>query len=391
VVAAHRLGGRISRQHGLAAALAAAFWPEFALFAGQALTDAIAVPVVLMATAALQERRRWWVAVAGGLLALAVAIRFPDGPAIGVLAAMSLRRDWRGWGWLALGALVGLVLAAVPDMALGHAPYGWVAENWRQNMVAGHAQGYGTGGPFFYLIQLLAIWAFWLFPALWLARAGGRHYPALMAMAVANVLVHTVIAHKEFRFILLSEMTMVILAALGSVDVLRRWSDRRSRYLLIGGWVLAAATMLMMPGEMEDWDESVPANRAAVALRHDGATCGVALWRVWWASSGGYTYLHRPVPIYLPDRQPDPRGALVAHQATFNTILASSRLTAPLPDAYRPVQCFGPQGLYGDDGVCIWRRVGGCDRGAAEGMLIDRVVGTPEQPGDYNRWAARGG
>ena len=380
VVAAYALGRRLSPTHATVAALAAAFWPEFALFAGQALTDAIAVPFVLIAAALLQEARpRWRLFLAGALLAFAGAIRFQYFPALGVLLAISLRGRWRDWCWVGMGAATALVLAATPDLAMGRQPYSYVLENFHQNVTAGHAAAYGVDGPFFYLIQLLAAWVIWLFPLFWLAWLGGRRYPALLAMAVANVAVHSVIAHKEYRYILLSTMTIVVLAAIGTAEVVEQGRYFRYRRWFIGGWLLAALTYLALPIQMELWGKVVPGNRAFAVIRHDPETCGVAMWEKWWTDAGGYTYLHRPVPLYLPGRTSDPSKALWEHQAAFNVVVAPSQPKSSLPPAYRRGACFGPS-LYNDDVVCVWVRAGGCSGSGAEKMEINNIVGEPDKP-----------
>lgn len=380
VVAAHALGRRLSPTHATAAALAAAFWPEFILFAGQALTDAIAVPFALTATVLLQESRpRWKLILAGAMLAFAGAIRFQYLPALGVLLAVSLRNRWRDWCWVGMGVATALVLAAIPDLAMGRQPYSYVLENFHQNIGEGHAQAYGAMGPFFYFNQLFAAWSIWLAPLLWFAWLGGRRYPALLAMAATHIALHSATAHKEYRYVLLSTMTIVILAAIGTAEMVEQGRYRRYRPWVIGGWLLAALTCLGLPTQMELWSKAVPGNRAFTAIRHDPGTCGVAMWEKWWTDAGGYTYLHRPVPLYLPSRISDPSKALWEHQAAFNVVLAPSQPKSSLPPAYRRGACFGPS-MYNDDVVCVWERAGGCLGSGAEDMEINHIVGEPDKP-----------
>lgn len=380
VVAAYALGRRLSPAHATAAALAAAFWPEFALFAGQALTDSIAVPLALAAAALLRPScPRWKLFLVGALLALAGVIRFQYLPAFSVLLVISLRNRWREWCWVAGGAATALLLAAIPDLVMKRRPYGWFLENLHMNIGAGQSRVYGVEGPFFYLYQLGATWAIWILPLLWLAWLGGRRYPALLAMAATNIAVHSAIAHKEYRFILLSTMTIVILAAIGTVEAVKRYRALRYRRWVIAGWLLAALTSLGLPAQMEAWDRAVPGNQAFAAIRRDPGTCGVAMWEEWWTAAGGYTYLHRPVPLYLPGRTSDPSKALWEHQSAFNVVLAPSQPKSPLPPAYRLTECFGPR-LYNDQTACVWERAGGCRNSGAEDMEINNIVGEPDKP-----------
>ncbi len=378
VMGAYALGRRLSPLHGWAAALAAAFWPEFMLFGGQALTDAIAIPFALGAAALLQSRRtHWTLLMAGASLAFAGAVRFPYVPAFAVLAVLSLGWRWRDGCWFGLGVLLALALASIPDVAMGRPPYGWVLANWHQNVGADHASGYGAEGPFFYANLLVAAWSIWFVPMLWLAWLGGQRYPALLAMAATNIAVHSFIAHKEYRFILLSTMTIVILAAIGTIDVVKRKPGRFWRISLAVGWVAAAITCSAMPAQRQAWARQVSGNRAFAAIGYDTRTCGVAMWELWWTTAGGYTYLHRRVPLYLPEAASNPHQALWRHQAAFNVVLAPAHPTSPLPPTFRRGACFAAQSAKPDQSICIWSRAGPCQERGAEDLSIGHFIAEP--------------
>ena len=59
------------------------------------------------------------------------------------------------------------------------------------------------------VLLLLALWSGW------------RHAPLLIVAAVANLALHSLIEHKEYRFIFLSVALLIIAAALGTTD----WSQ----------------------------------------------------------------------------------------------------------------------------------------------------------------------
>ena len=88
---------------------------------------------------------------------------------------------------------------------------------------------------------------------------------------------------------------------------------------------------------------------AAMLLVHDMPTiCGVGLYgEEAWVRYGGYTYLHRPVPMYWPKDEAE----LTASAAAFDTLLYDG---APPPQlGFAPVRCVGR--------ICIARRAGGCE------------------------------
>jgi hypothetical protein len=77
--------------------------------------------------------------------------------------------------------------------------------------------------------------------------------------------------------------------------------------------------------------------------------CGVGLLgKNAWVRFGGYTYLHRPLPMFWPRDEAE----LAATAAGFNTLLYDR---APLPPGlgFSPVHC--------DGRICVARRAGGCE------------------------------
>ena len=84
-------------------------------------------------------------------------------------------------------------------------------------------------------------------------------------------------------------------------------------------------------------------------LVHDMPTlCGIGLYgEEAWVRYGGYTYLHRPVPMYWPKDEAE----LIASAAAFDTLLYDG---APPPQlGFTPVGCVGR--------ICIAQRSGRCE------------------------------
>ncbi|MFC6647332.1 hypothetical protein ACFQBQ_17495 [Granulicella cerasi] len=379
ILAAYALGLRLSRAHALAAATVAALWPDFLLFSGQALTDSIAVPFALGAAVLLRSSARWKLVAAGALLALACAIRVQYLPALAAMLLVSLAFRWRDWLWTGLGILAATALSTVPDILLADAPFVWVSKNIHMNLVAHHAVAYGSEGPLFYLVQFFATWVIWTIPLFWLAWIGSRRFPELRAMIVVLIAMHSFIAHKEFRYIHLAMITILLLAAIGTVEWLQQQEHLRYTRWVIACWLLAAFTSVAMPTQTEDWGRAVAGNEAFAAISHDPRTCGVAMFKQWWTNAGGYTYLHRDVPLYPTDRTDNPAQSLWQHQDAFNVILTTQHPDAPLPPAYHRTQCFA-HALYNDDDACIWQREGSCRRTGAETLEINHLVGEPDKP-----------
>lgn len=373
VVAGVSIGNRVSPRHGLFAGAALAIWSETALFATQALTEAVAVPLILGGAALLLDRdataRR--LVAAGALLALGVVLRFQYGPAVAVLGAIACGVDRRRWAWAASGSAVALIAAGAIDLAMGQRPFGWILENVHQNITLGRSHAW-TDGPFFYPLMIAAAFGVALLPAWMLARRVAARFPALALCAIVNVAAHTLIAHKEYRYILLSTTILVLLAAIGTVDWIEaaaRGARGRRWAVALAGWIGCSLLAATTGFPTRAWTRVTPELRAFAALRDGPPLCGVAIVGDYWADSGGYAYLHRAVPIYVPDDDgAAPRSWVPRSSAAFDAIMAPARLGSALPPAYHRETCFG------GGRACVFRRSGGCDARAGTDHEINRML-----------------
>lgn len=375
VAAAAAIGRRLSPRHGLFAAFLVAIWSEFALFATQALTEAIAVTPILAGAALLegprQDRRR--LLAGGALLALGAVLRFQYGPAIAALGVVACGRDWRRWGWTIAGGTAVIVVAGGVDIAMGGRPFGWVFENLHQNIGLQRSHLW-TDGPAFYPVAILAMFGVAIVPVWLAARTVVGRYPALVACALVNLVAHTLIAHKEYRYILLSTAIAVVLAGIGTVEALDRAAARRDGgrarlWPAALGWLALSAVAVFASNGARAWERVTPELEAFAALRDAPGLCGVAIVGTPWTDTGGYTYLHRAVPLYAPDTNDTaPATWVPATAAGFDTILAPAALAATLPPVYARGACFG------DGRACLFRRSGGCDPRAAARHEINRML-----------------
>jgi GPI mannosyltransferase 3 len=246
-----------------------------------------------------------------------------------------------------------LAASAAVDLAMGLAPYGWIAENFRQNIVRDRATEFGTAGPLAYLIEIWAQWRVATVPLVLFAAIGARRHPGLAAAAIVNLLLHSLIAHKEYRFIFLTVELVVLLAALGSVDYARRalprWSAAAIAALTLGSWGAASLALALA---VSDWRPNSAGNELATLAGRDPALCGMAYQDMGYHRIGGYAYLHRDIPIYLPvwQNKDGSIGFSPAGAPAWNTLFALRH--SPVPAGYAALACRGT--------ICLYRRPGGC-------------------------------
>jgi phosphatidylinositol glycan class B len=368
VVVAWRMGERISRLHAQVAGFVAAIWFDFIYFAPHVMSETASIAFILPAALLLMDRERWTgrrLASAAALLASAAAIRFQYLPAIGALVAACCISDLRKcWRPLLLGGLAGLAPSILSDAAMGSIPFAWGLENFRLNIVENRAASFSSSGPLGYLGEAWIHMTFWLVPLLVLAAVGARRYPALAWMAGVNLIFHSAIAHKEYRFILLSVLATVFLAAIGTAEwvsaVERRESVEAARRKLrvvcvVWGLASVSCSVGLVYAQLVNVN---PEMDLFARLRSDPSFCGVAVYRDHFTRTGGYAYLHRATPMlyFINADSAQPWADLAQNAGAFNTIMTPAKLVSELPNTFTQTICEGRV----QSRVCLYRRPGAC-------------------------------
>lgn len=361
VGAATMLGLRLSRLHGLVAGVVTAIWFELIYFAPRALSEPIALAPMMGAVWLLVARRtaptpRHFV-FAGLLMGLSFVARIHYAPALLVLAIFAAKRDWRGaWLPLVLGGLAALAIDAAANLAMGATPFRWVVEAVRVNIVDNRAAAYGTSPITGYLGLFGLYWHVALAPLVLLAWKGAKRYPVLFWMAVVHLLVHSLIGHKEYRFVLPSLSLLIILAAMGSADLLRLVPRRRLMLATAGALTVWAggSAALAMGNFAPNWRMEAGLAEALDRAGRPEKTCGLALYRPRATVAGSYALYRRDTPIYRLTT----REQAADHAQAFDVVLTGPAHMSELPPAYRLEAC-APQGTT-DAPSCVLRRAGGC-------------------------------
>ncbi len=356
----------------LAGAMAAAItasWFELVYFAPAALTESIATAPLfaaawLGATARPDDRRRFL--LIGVLLGAVFMVRFHLAPALLVVAVIACGRDLRRWQPLLLGGALPLAALALLDWATLGWPLQSVIKNFWVNIVEQRSHKYGVMPVSFYLEAYFWSWWLWCIPMLGLAWLGGRGRPMLWAVPVAIVLSHSLVGHKEYRFVLPALPFILAVAAIGTAR-LARWLSRRFDLSLAAVavglvliWCGVSAALATRGGWMPEWQRSGPQIEATAALHHRADICGLGVF-LSWGDFAGYVGMHRDVPVLW---SPDP-ATLEGEREAFNYVLGPPE--APLAAAwgYALEECWGGNS-------CIWRRDGGC--APPQGHFISEVM-----------------
>jgi phosphatidylinositol glycan class B len=371
--AAYALGRRLSVVHAIVAAFVAAIWFEFILYAAHSLTESLSFSAFMIAAVLASDARRSTPLLVGAGLAfgLAAILRFQHIPAIAAFVLAS-RLPWRLWLPIIAGAAIAAAASAAVDLYAGQAPFGWLIANIGSNFLAGKADQFGTSSLLAYLGETMHRWGLWLLPILLLAVRGARFDRPLMWAALANLAFHMAIPHKEYRFIFLTISIVVILAALGTGDMLiamrKRWPTIRLPILAgaaMSIWLVASVMQAMSPVVVGDWKAYSPLPQALATTRRTEKLCGVVVYRAGFWTGASYAMLHRKVPMYLvapPDMKgidADPPAGLRAMASAANIIIAQPGDRGDVDPRYHATSCHQSRSTDSAT-VCVFVRSGAC-------------------------------
>jgi hypothetical protein len=364
---------RAGLPHPWIAAAACATWFELVFFSGKALAEVFAAyavaPAVLLSVIARESGSKRALLAAGAFWALAVGLRLHIAPAALVAFVWVARRDWHKWAPLLAGGAVITALFGLLDWVTWSYPFQSSFLNFWTNIVKGKASWFGESPPSEYVISLLQTWGWTCVPLVGLGLFAFRRYSLLWLTALTILVSHSAIAHKEYRFLAPMLMVLVISASLGLLELVR--VNRPLGYVACAVWLVASAdgarrfdwrTLAPRPAGFAPspmWSLREGAIRAYESMRADPNVCGVASLGWHWAWTGGYTYLHRNVPIF----QINDGAGFRQYSASFNAILTHNQGASIGPFVQK--QCW--------QWLCLYQRVGGC-----------------EPPGSYNinQWLA---
>lgn len=387
LVGAWRLGAAKSRRHALVALLVAGIWYDSVQFSVLLLTESVATAVLALGAALLvngvskDSAAPKHLRLAGFLLVLGFLLRIQYAPFVAALVIASARLDRKVWWELFLGAVVALAVGVASDLASGHMPLLWIVNAFRLTITEGRAAEFGTEGPLFYpkLIGLaLGVAA----PAIIAAAllAGRRYWPLILAAAV-NLAFHTAIDHKEYRYIWVTVFMILVLAAIGSVNLADWLAARRSPgrtvpwaapwaalLVVVLGWIGLSQTVLGDSIDKRLKKIGGAYSQAGFTAAAKPETCGIA------AAEKPSEHLikailRRNVPVYvIPTDMGDGMSSLPQEIVdAANVTIADGDL--PFNPEYRVDACF----KRGEETACVLIRPGTCNPAAGQDYEMQKV------------------
>jgi hypothetical protein len=315
-------------------------------FAPRAMSETASALPLTFGMALILDESRWRRWFGGFLLGFAVLLRLQTGiVCIGALVMLALDRRWRH----VLETSFALALCALGYGLLDKITWGtWfqsVVTYWNFNIVEGKGAMWGTEPWSYYLTTLWTSAPLLGWLLLILSLLAVRRAPALVLTALAFIAAHSIIPHKEFRF-LVPIMPIVCASAAVGIEALeslrRKWADGVAYSLVT---LLLMATVIstvrfhsLTFGDLghyqkikpraSAYDDFGPVNRLLLIAHDEKDLCGLKFEAVHPAWTGGITYLHRRVPLYSFDGLPARESQLFNYVITWPGAIPPSRVVA---------------------------------------------------------------
>lgn len=345
----------LGMQYALLAAFTTAIWFELVHFGPRTFSEFIAgnlfLPAIYLGLAKQHEKpeSKWRLLLIGALLGLTVALRIQFGPAVLLVALWIMSRNWQARSLpVAAGIVIVVLFFGLVDAVTWSYPFYSYYAYIKENILNNRAAHFGSSPWYFYFSKLLANTG----PMVLFALIGLRRAPILGWICLAILLPHLLIAHKEYRFIYPVLPLLLTLAAIGILDSLQFLEQKaklhlseRMKLVLAGSIVLASS--LILASVYPNWKTSRGELLAFNRLSVDEQACGVAIRDVDTAHVGGYTHLHRPIPMFVFHSFSDANSVAVG----FNRLVAPESSDVPA-QGYSSSSC--------RDGVCVYSREGTC-------------------------------
>ena len=363
--AARVAGAACGKNAALLAAVLLAVWFDLVYFAPKALTEVIAgnllLPAVAIGMLAAPNARRT-VFAASALLATATMIRPHLGPGAAVAWLWFVARAPRARGAAALlgGALPVLAFGMIDWFTHGQ-PFESLLVNVRFNVAEGHSLDWGWLPKHYYGVYLWRTWTppvALCFGALWLVSLRRAPLPAVVAVAILGS--HSLLGHKEYRFVYPALPLLLLGVAIGAATLVERMHARQRAAATVAVAVLFTVASLFAGADFHraKTPTGLGDDRAAtsywtafgdelramrcVSLRDD--VRGVAITGIQWQFSGGYSWLHHDVPLYFVDCAETPAPAW----PYVNYVIARDRV---VPTQFIEIARFGAVRVLRRDGA----------------------------------------
>jgi len=338
-----------------------ALFPSSIVYGSRCMSEMASAPVLATAAWLAYDGGKKKELIAGALAALAIYLRYQNGLiGVGLFLTLLARRRWWDVLYFSITAFVVGILGGLLDKLTWGDWFHSFFVYWKFNVVEGNASKWGVAEASYYATT---VWTATGWPLVFIGLG------FLLSLRRATILVLTMCLytaalvetpHKEYRFMMPLVPLVLACAAAGLTWILDKIHGNL-RGAPIAGWLVAAlgsisgaalayklATITFADmgafgdsamGKNPPWHHEDGPNLAFWEAGQHNDLCGMGMSGMGLISTGGYSYLHKNVPIVSASDV----GA--ANYITF------PRLRPP-PANYRLVGFYDDYALFKRDGDC---------------------------------------
>lgn len=350
-----RLAGDIAGSRAaVLAGLLAVFFPVSLLLAARSLSEVATAPVLLGSYMLSRRDGRERQLLSGALAGLAICMRYQSGlVALGILAIILSERRLKDAMWFAAGASVLGLLGGMLDWLTWGKPFYAFKKYLYFNIKKSGAKFGSYPFTYYATVSWSAVGpSVLVFVLAFLGGLRRSWKPGLLVLSY--VVVHSIVPHKEYRFLMPVVPFGLAIAGCGLAALITRirapgWSATlvASLCALAMGYNTTQLTWgkLGFPsdrGDRSPWHSGEGINRLLWAAGERDDVCGLMVTGESFGWIGGYSYFHRDVNLF-PDNDESTRLAA-------NYLIAPAHASAP--SGYVEVDK--------SQGSALLKRPGGC-------------------------------
>ncbi len=244
---AAKWGDRFYGSQGMwIAGIFTALWPDLWLMAPHPLEEVfsadILVPAIYVVETLGMRAPLRQISLVSFMLGWALAIRIQIAPAIAIAGIALCGRDIQRWRIGILAGAVPLLISGLLDWITWGEPFRSLWLNIYLNVFLGVAKNQFGANPTSYFIYMLGLDWLWTLPVMvFLCWRGSKILQVAGYSVVAIIITHSLIAHKEYRFIFPAIALAVPLAGVGLAEVwvyLRKNDQLSTPRIILGVFLL---------------------------------------------------------------------------------------------------------------------------------------------------------
>ena len=223
-----------------------ALWPDLWLMAPHPLEEVFSADILVPAIYAIEtlgtRAPLRQIALVSFMLGSALAIRIQIAPAIAIAGIVLCGRDIQRWRIGILAGAIPLLISGLLDWITWGEPFRSLWLNIYLNVFLGVAKNQFGANPTSYFIYMMGLDWLWTLPAMvFLCWRGSKILPVAGYSVIAIIITHSLIAHKEYRFIFPAIALAAPLAGVGLAEVwvyLRKNDQLSTPRIILGAFLL---------------------------------------------------------------------------------------------------------------------------------------------------------